>query len=337
MERLSTLLENAEETVPQTFRDAFAYHLYMLYSLMFILESSQQDFEALRATCANTMLLAATTMANYRSILWQRGVPDEAVVNLPCRIAYCLLEKAKGVVARRTVCGDQALQMLAVTVDAHDCLLTAVAAALMDLMHSHEHMAALTAELVVQKMKDERLGTELLREMGRLDGSGGGGNNAKASCIKFVAPLVSEVANRNPKLVLQNLSHLLPLLENEPYNLRSAIVTAMAHILEYLGKHNETVEDGHVDTTKTRDNLLDLLTERVYDVSSFTRAAVLKAWISLVQTRSLPKERVLSVTKLAMDRLQDKTVMGRKQAMQVCIELNGMASFVFCFVIIFVF
>lgn len=261
--------------------------------------------QALRTTCANTMLLAATSMAHYRSVLWQRGVPEEAVVNLPCRIAYCLLEKSKGVVARKTVCGDQALQMLAVTVNAHDCLLTGVAAALMDLMHSHEHMAALTAELV----QDERLGTELLREMGRLDT-----DNANASGIKFVAPFISEVANRHPKLVLQNLSHLLPLLENEPYNLRSAIVTAMAHILEYLG----TVEENHVDMTKTRDNLLDILTERVYDVSSFSRAAVLKAWISLVQSRSLPKERVLSVTQLAMDRLQDKTVMGRKQAMQVC-------------------
>jgi hypothetical protein len=39
--------------------------------------------------------------------------------------------------------------------------------------------------------------------------------------------------------------------------------------------------------------------------------------ISLAASGSLPKERVLPLTKLAMDRLQDKTVMVRKQSMLV--------------------
>jgi condensin complex subunit 1 len=68
---------------------------------------------------------------------------------------------------------------------------------------------------------------------------------------------------------------------------------------------------------KSREALLDILEARSHDVSSYTRSAVLKAWISLTQGGSFPVERTIPVTFLAIDRLQDKTVMVRKQAMQV--------------------
>ena len=52
-------------------------------------------------------------------------------------------------------------------------------------------------------------------------------------------------------------------------------------------------------------------------MSSFTRVAVLKAWISVTQNGALPLERLMLVTSLAIDRLQDKTVMVRRSSMQV--------------------
>jgi condensin complex subunit 1 len=241
--------------------------------------------------------------------------------------------------------------MIACTVDSADCLLSTVTAALMDLLHSYEHMAGLTAELcgMVSESPTNRLAVELLREIGRLDtgggmGSSGDGRGAAASGIKFVAPFLSELAALRPRLVLANLSYILPHLDSEPYNMRSSIVTAVSHILTHLAKHqqqqqqvpddsnlvvaspgggnnDDTGVEEHrqppVDVTKSRTALLDLLMDRVYDVSSFTRATVLKALISLTASGSLPKERVLPLTKLAMDRLQDKTVAVRKQSMLV--------------------
>ena len=68
---------------------------------------------------------------------------------------------------------------------------------------------------------------------------------------------------------------------------------------------------------KGRSALLDILTERVRDSSSFTRVAVLKAWATVVESDCLPLERFLPVTALAIGRLQDKTVMVRRSAMQV--------------------
>ena len=320
--RLCTILANASSqnssSVSQSFRDALAAHVYFLYNLMFIQEtalgkehvsedgnSSKQKESNDRNDCVKAMLLAAKHMADYRNILWQRGVPDEAVVNLPCRIAYVLLEKAKGVVARRAACADQAIQIIALSVNTYESLHTAVSAALMDLMHNQEHMAAIAAEICSQT--SDQLPIELLRETGRLDGS------AKASGVKFVAPFIEELAKLNPKLVLNNMSAVLPQLECEPYNLRSAIVAAIAQICSSPDLETE----GTVDTSKARNQLLDILFERVYDTSSFTRSAALKAWIQLVQDGKLPKDRVIPTTKLAMDRLQDKTVIVRKQSMQL--------------------
>jgi condensin complex subunit 1 len=336
----------------------------MLFCILFFIESeakseklnnttaernSVESNETLkvRSACADAMLAAAQAMAKHRTVFWQRGVPDESVVVLPCRIAYQMLERATGVLARKAACAEQALGMIACTVDSADCLLSTVTAALMDLLHSYEHMAGLTAELcvMVSESPTNRLAVELLREIGRLDTGGGIGDGraSAASGIKFVAPFISELAAARPRLVLANLSYILPHLDSEPYNMRSSIVTAVAHILTHLAKqqqqqqqpvpnegslvntdndggNDDTVEEqsrAPVDVTKSRTALLDLLMDRVYDVTSFTRATVLKALISLTASGSLPKERVLPLTKLAMDRLQDKTVMVRKQSMLV--------------------
>jgi condensin complex subunit 1 len=148
--------------------------------------------------------------------------------------------------------------------------------------------------------------------------------------------------------VLQQASHILVHFQSESYSFRSALVTAIGHILEYLHRESKnengdvfpppssltsTMEDSDdssvatttttappLDIQKARTTLLDLLSQRIYDVSSYTRSTALKAWINLVAAGALPKERVLAVTKMAMDRLHDKTVMVRKQALHVCMN-----------------
>ena len=155
--------------VPQSFRDALACHIYMLFTLMFLTESKEKlgkslgtstssssgsngrggskkggtkskknqsdkgdDLAVSRSMCAEAMYIAAITMSTQKSKLWKRSVPDEAVVGLPCRIAYQMLESATGVLARKASSGDQALKMIAATVDSAPCLLNTVVAALVD-------------------------------------------------------------------------------------------------------------------------------------------------------------------------------------------------------------
>ena len=330
----------------QAFRDSFACHLYMLFSIMFYAESEAKVGKSLksgggnkkdvagdsqsastRAACAEAMAVAARSMANNKAKLWKRSVPDEAVVILPCRIAFQMLESATGVVARKASSADLAMEMIASGADSTDGVLSTIVAALMDLMHSYEHMAQLCAQLccMVSEKPINRLATELLREIGRLNTNGMAGNDAggKASGIRNVAPFISHMAALRPRLVLNNMAHLMHHLESEVYNLRSAIVMANASILSMLGGPQQGGREGKEGESHdfldagNRSSLLDILRERVRDVSSFTRATALKAWISIVQARSLPIEWYIPVTELAIDRLNDKTIAVRRQSMQV--------------------
>jgi condensin complex subunit 1 len=343
--------------VSQQFRDAFACHLYMLFSVMFFMESEAKigtglktgggrrgadsnNHEAeevvnMRATCAEAMLVAAKSMGKNRNKLWKRGVPDETVVVLPCRIAYQMLESATGILARKASSADAAMGMIAATVDSCDALMGTVLAALMDMLHSYEHMASICAELCCM-VSTNRLGVELLREVGRLDTGGPvGGDGGKASGIKYVAPFIHELAQRRPRLLLSNIAHLLPHLDSEPYTLRSAIVVALGHIVEHIGKSGqpsegeegdsqEASEDGSssLNLEKSRGNLLDILAARSHDTSSYTRSAALKTWINLTQEGAVPVARIHAVTNMAIDRLHDKTVIVRKQALQVRFVLS---------------
>lgn len=369
---------SATYLVSQSFRDALACHVYMLYTLMFLTESKDKLGKSLgnvtmtgggsrkggkgsgggsaknqadkssadRAACADAMHAASVAMSTHASKLWKRSVPDEAVVGLPCRIAYQMLESATGVVARKASSGDKALGILAATVTSAPCLLNTIVSALVDLLHTYEHMAPLVAELCT--MIDEKnsptnvLATELLREIGRLDTSGYVDNAAgnKASGIKNVSPFVSELAAVQPRVVLSNISLLLPHLDAEPYVLRSAIINSIGHILVREDCEIETRKDKVPDDegdegsgddsrgkrqivtmAKTRSNLFDILCERTRDVTSFTRAASLKVLNDLTEKQSLPLDRIMPVTAIAIDRLQDKTVMVRRNAMQLLTTL----------------
>ena len=88
----------------------------------------------------------------------------------------------------------------------------------------------------------------------------------------------------------------------------------------------EDIESSRPNLEKSRGALLDILEERSHDVSSYTRSAVLKAWISLTQSGTLPVERVIPVTVMAIDRLQDKTVIVRKQSLQVSSQFLSIIS-----------
>lgn len=286
-----------------------------------------------------TLLSATVVMDECRKNIWQRGVVDEQVVLLPCKMAYLLLERSTGIVARRTHGAKEAMEILTCTVQAHASLLTHVVASLWDMLHNHEHMASLTAELCTADRGGFLLTQEMLREYGRLDGSG----DVKTTGLKFVAPWVAHLAERRPDWLLPHLSHLIAhLAQSEAYPLRSAVVGALSSILlqqpdkngnqeeqsdkqdaQGIDEENEDPVAGTTPlapatlSTTTREQILQRLVVQAHDVSSFTRAAVLKAWGRLATNRSLPKDWILRVTQLALERLSDKTVVVRKQSMQV--------------------
>jgi condensin complex subunit 1 len=354
---LASALQSAKDLVPESFRSALACHLYMLYNIMSIYESESKASNGSKATksaveemqnsreaCAVAMNTVTHIMAKYKSTLWKRGVADESIVTLPCRIAYQMMENATGVQARKLASGDLAIQMIASTLNSTDCLLNTVVSALVDMLHSYEHMAPLVAEIcaLVNDEPKNKLAFELLKEIGSLDGNAESDTSGKASGIKNVAPFLNCLAEKKPQFMLEHIDFVLPHLQAEPYNLRSAILTSIGHILIQCNLAEKEKEEDREGTeeeeeilendsktkklSKTKEQLYQLLLEHVYDVSSYTRVAVLKTWATLIEARVLPVDKLAPITKIVIDRLQDKTVMVRRIAMQVCYNHACMIS-----------
>ena len=381
----------------ESFRDALVCHVYMLYSILSGFEMSVKhnnvihsnnsnnrnarnemaDFAIAREMCAMSMLQVARAIAEKRFLLWKHGVPDEDVIALPCRVAYLMLENSKNATLRKNASGDAALEILTTTFNTFtsndsslggsSSVINTIVGALVDLLHSFDHIAPIVAEMCCKlktKESSKLLASELLRGFGRMDvplssttdNSNSNNGKAKASGVNNFAPFISELALKRPNLVLDSISFILPLLSSEAYQIRSSVVTALGYILASdlllkkmednndivavsdqeqgtIGKNNyafnndeeekqehdlDIYERDDAQRLKTQQSLLDVLEKRVYDNTSFTRSATMKSWAYIICNDALPLDRVQSVTKLAIDRLQDKSVYVRRTAIQVC-------------------
>eukprot|EP00587_Corethron_hystrix_P002947 CAMPEP_0113307870 /NCGR_PEP_ID=MMETSP0010_2-20120614/6542_1 /TAXON_ID=216773 ORGANISM="Corethron hystrix, Strain 308" /NCGR_SAMPLE_ID=MMETSP0010_2 /ASSEMBLY_ACC=CAM_ASM_000155 /LENGTH=705 /DNA_ID=CAMNT_0000162811 /DNA_START=865 /DNA_END=2983 /DNA_ORIENTATION=- /assembly_acc=CAM_ASM_000155 len=233
---------------------------------------------------------------------------------------------------------EDVIGIISSTIKASSSIPSTVVVALLDLLHSHDHTAVIVAQLCKQD-KTNRLATELLREVGRINFSAVSSLDAgKASGAKNVAPFINELASRQPDALRVNMGFILPHLDSEHYYIRSAIVQAIGFLVE---RNEDGINDQPSEETKGRDEheimerdvnesegtrgisestraaLFDILIQRVHDVSSLTRSCVLKVWMHLAETNSIPIDRYLSITSLAIDRLQDKTVAVRRTAMKL--------------------
>lgn len=95
--------------------------------------------------------------------------------------------------------------------------------------------------------------------------------------------------------------------------MRSAIIHSLSHLAAFL--KNEAKHE------KTLVKILDILSERVHDVSTFGRSAALSAWGFIIEQRALPLSYIHTVTDLAIERVNDKSAIVRKQALALLTAL----------------
>jgi condensin complex subunit 1 len=242
------------------------------------------------------------------SRLWSLSQPEEDLILLFSKSAVQILENpsiSKFKPLRR--CASSILASLAVKYDQS----ISIAASLLHLLHKHEHIASAACEIVeimTQDHQNAQFVVDILREIGK--------TNAKemaqdSTGVKNMATFISELSERQPRLVLANISVLTPLLEGESHTMRSSIVHAIGQLITKAC--NGT--DGASSTTKQ--SLLDTLEARFYDVTSYTRSKVLQTWSYLAEQRAIPPSRLVSVIQNAVKRLKDKAAQVRKSAIQL--------------------
>ena len=72
-------------------------------------------------------------------------------------------------------------------------------------------------------------------------------------------------------------------------------------------------------TNKKRNELIRLICIRQHDVNAFVRSASLRALTSICEQGKLPKQFYVEVAKIATERIHDKGVLVRKNAMNVIV------------------
>ena len=213
-----------------------------------------------------------------------------------------------------------------------------VTTALVHLLNKHEHLPGPIAEcaaIAADRFENARLAAALLREVASVDPAEYKRQQlSDAKGVSAVGVFVAELAQRMPKTTMTNISLLLPHLDGEAYSLRSALVTVLGHLIcsdassgSLTEERDRSTSDASAPLLRAKQGFLDLLVERVHDVSAFTRARVLQTWASMAEKKAVPLSHWLVVADLAIGRLGDKSALVRKAAMHLLAVMLGFNPF----------
>ncbi|KAJ7519949.1 hypothetical protein O6H91_20G060900 [Diphasiastrum complanatum] len=190
---------------------------------------------------------------------------------------------------------------------------------IIDFLHksSCEHLPMHLAEIVAfaeQKYQDNRLAVALLREIG--------GTNPKdyakvTSIAENTGLFLVELADRLPKLMVTNLSILMPHFGGESYKIRNALVMVMGKLIAKAFKDPDGNSTSETVRLRNKQAMIDVLLERARDASAYTRNRVLQTWAYLCEEHAVSIGLWNQVADLAAGRLADKAALVRKSALQL--------------------
>ncbi|CAG0901703.1 unnamed protein product [Darwinula stevensoni] len=170
---------------------------------------------------------------------------------------------------------------------------------------------------VSQDLEGKMILGELVREIGRMDV---GILARDTSTTKHYAQFITEVANISPDLLIPSMTFLVPLLECEPYTVRSAVLEVMGEIVGRV----LCAEGLEKKERKLRDEFLEYLLDHMCDVNAFVRAKasfVMQVWGKLSAAGAIPLKYQPTVLNKAIRRVSDKAATVRKNAIQLIMAL----------------
>lgn len=314
-------------------------------------DSNSYQWLSWRHCCLKYIFQALCTEPSH---LWNMGIVQENFLRSMWLCCLTMLEdKPLGMSGIGIV--DSTIRALCVAIitksaslfDTSSGALSSLSNALLNAIIKAEHMSNFVAEICNKGRLTPMCG-EILKDISRMP------LLSTTTGVKNIGIFIESLAKINPDLISQHLAILKGQIDSRAYQIRSSLVHAMGLLISYIHKVSQDLkgegdivegegerlegEDEEADKTggiideegdeilqeknvdklcRVRDALLDLLTERVHDVSPYTRAAVLKVWVFLLEDKAVPVRRINAVVELAVDRLLDKTASVRRQALSV--------------------
>jgi hypothetical protein len=151
--------------------------------------------------------------------------------------------------------------------------------------------------------------SELFQQIGKMNAEHFS-NDQQA--VKNISQFISEASEKIPSTILSQMSFLIYHLNTDVYTIRNSIIYAISRVIgKIIENTNNNGDDakGKELNTKTRDQLLSILEERLHDTNAYTRSKVIQCWIYLFTEKLVPLKEISSIMKNVME--MKKKIFGR--------------------------
>ncbi|KAK6941728.1 Condensin complex subunit 1, N-terminal [Dillenia turbinata] len=194
-------------------------------------------------------------------------------------------------------------------------------ASMLHLMHKYDFVVTHVADAVAsaeRKYADGTLAIALVREIGKTNPKDYAKDNVGAENIgRFLV----ELSDRMPRLISSNVGLLVPHFGGESYKMRNALVGVLGKLVAKGFKDAEGELSTKSIRLRTKHAMLEILLERCRDVSAYTRSRVLQVWAELCEEHAISIGLWNEVAAIAAGRLEDKSAVVRKSALNLLIMM----------------
>ncbi len=177
------------------------------------------------------------------------------------------------------------------------------------------HLTDYTAEFL-QILNDhydhQQLTEELLQEV-----SNKTFNSNDSTGPKSIAAFITKLSELIPKLVMKQMTLLVKLLDNNAYNLRSAVVEVCGNIIIDLSNNESDLQNHNSQI----DQYFDIIEERFMDINPYVRMKSAQILSKLCDLDVKFTNRRHHITELAINGLNDKSSFVRRNSIKLLAKL----------------
>lgn len=196
--------------------------------------------------------------------------------------------------------------------------LAQISVSIIHLLHKYDFVVTSMADAVAgahKKYIDGSLATSIIREIGRTNPK----DYAKdTSGAENIGRFLVELSERLPKLISTNIGLLIPHFGGESYKIRNALLGVLGKLVSkaFVDEEGESSKSVRL---RTKQAMLEILMERCRDVSAYTRSRALQVWSDLCEEHAVSIGLWNEVAAVAAGRLEDKSAIARKSALNLLI------------------
>lgn len=237
--------------------------------------------------------------------LWQPTIVEDSFVTMFTKVCYKLLEQctqASQKSIRQTI-----FEILGTSVKKYNHGISCVVR-IIQLVQVHDILPAYIATGVVHMIQNcgcTGLIKEIMKEIDQRELSETESRN--------LSTFLETIAGANPNLIIPYLDDIMDGLSSEHYTMRNCTICIIREIVQKALTGDDLTQEQKVQ----RDDCLNNLEEHILDVNAFVRSKVLQVWQHLCCEGAIPVSRQGRLLAHTVLRLEDKSAVVRKYALQL--------------------